>query len=128
MSIGEAIILASVVNLLGMMVILQLRDRTWFKKQNWKHNQSITKRMNDLKIEQMRKEMGLSKKGKTETSRSIENLISKGISGALGGEEGEGLGGYLGDWLEDHPEVISAFLKGISEGKGNQPETGIFET
>ena len=114
---GTAIIAMGFLNLIGILLILELRDRSWFKKQNFKMQKTNIMNQNKLQLRKMEKELGLSK-GKIETAGggNIGEYIGKAITGYISGER-EGGGGIIADFLEENPEIIESFFKGFIEKK-----------
>jgi len=130
---GELIFLGFIM-LIGQIILLQMWNRNWFKKENFKLQRDNVKAENRLKLKKLEKEFGLTK-GRSASSEIknapdyidlLKNLDPDKIRGILdvlqGGEEGESEGG-IGDIIKQiPPEVIEGFLSGVKDG--TQKQTG----
>jgi len=131
---GELIFLGFIM-LIGQIILLQMWNANWFKKENFKMQRDTVKAENRIKLKKMERELGLTK-GKSASSEikdenSILDLL-KGIDkdkiGDILGmlQEGEsegGGGGAITDIINNlPPEVIEGFLSGLKNGK--KQETG----
>lgn len=125
LELGDALIVMSFINLFGFMIILSLRDRTWFKKQNWKAQNKAQNKILDIKLGSLRKELGMkSSKGKTSSNDSggFGNVIADKIGEYLSNSE-EGTGSIISDFLEENPDVIQSFFKGfLAKNKNEQDQ------
>jgi len=129
---GELIFLGFIM-LIGQIILLQMWNANWFKKENFKMQRDTVKAENRIKLKKMERELGLTK-GKSASSEikdenSILDLL-KGIDkdkiGDILGmlQEGESEGGSaITDIINNlPPEVIEGFLSGLKNGK--KQETG----
>jgi len=131
MDIGDSIIIGSFVSLMGMIIILQLNTRNWFKKENFKMQKTNIMNENRLKLRKLEKDMGLQKSKITTGEGGVNGIIGEVISNYVkdkGGDTG-GLGGLIGDFLEDNPEVVKSFIEGFTNKDGNSSNqnTRLFE-
>lgn len=137
---GELIFLGFIM-LIGQIILLQMWNNNWFKKENFKIQKSNVLAENKLKLRKLEKEMGLNptKGGKTEEKSALNKLggladllpllkvLDEDQLSALvdrfigsGGEETEydeeeGLVGTLMGYAEEHPDVVKGLLEGISK-------------
>lgn len=129
MEIGTALLIGMFVNLFGLALYFELRDRSFFKRENFKIQKSNVLAQNKLNIEKMRKEMGLpSKASKTSQDATqgligdvIKNYISKDDEGGGGGLKAIA-GDFIANFVENNPEVVEGLIKGLTE---KPEETGI---
>lgn len=145
---GELIILGFMM-LLGNIIIFQMWQMGWFKKENFKIQKGLLLAQNKLQIEKMRKELGLtSKASKGAAALAVEkpsiletvsgllplikSLDTEQVSGLieliLGGglaqkEELEGIDGLL-KFAEDNSDMVEGLLKGFLGNKSQQGTTG----
>ena len=123
---GELIFLGFIM-LIGQIILLQLWQRNWFKKENFKLQRDTVKAENRIKLKKMEKELGLTKgksasseiKNETNIMDLLKNLDRDKIADILemlqsGEREQSGLGEII-DSLP--PELISGFLEGVKGGK-----------
>ena len=143
---GELIFMAFVM-LIGQIILLQMWNNQWFKKENFKMEKSNVMATNKLNLRKLEKEMGLSKSkdiiqkdspGLMSTISDLAPLL-KGLDadqiGALadkflgGGEVdagGEGVSDLLMDFATKNPEMVKEFLGGLTgEKKGEQSQSQI---
>jgi hypothetical protein len=123
---GELIFLGFIM-LIGQIILLQLWNRNWFKKETFKLQRDTVKAENRIKLKKMEKELGITK-GKSASNEiknenSIMDLLSNLDKDKIvdilellqgGGEEKEGISSIL-DQIP--PEAIKAFLEGATSGK-----------
>jgi len=132
---GE-IIFASIISLIGMIIVLQLRDRAWFKKTNFKFKLDAVKQENKLKMEKLRKELNL----KPDTKTAAAGLGGSGILDLLKNVTPEQAGAFveylqgggeipplenIADLIEDNKDLISAFLGGLKNSNTKEPENNM---
>jgi hypothetical protein len=131
---GELIFLGFVM-LIGQIILLQMWNNNWFKKENFKMQRDIVKSENKLKLKKLEREMGLAK-GSSEIKEKptvIDNLggvlnLVKGLDPEqisaladrfIGSEEeggGSPIDGLL-EFAEKNPEVVKNFLDGLGSTK-----------
>lgn len=130
--------------LIGQIILMQMWQNGWFKKENFKMQKSLVMGENKLKLRKIEKEMGL------KPSKSVTPTESKGALGTLadllpllknldgdqlgaladkfigegGIDEGEGdLADVLMDYAAKNPDIVQGLLKGLMKGK---PTESIF--
>jgi hypothetical protein len=121
---GELIVM-SFISLIGTVIILQLRDRAYFKKQNFKLQLDTVKAENRLKLKKLEREMGITSGSKKTEGGSgegiaallplLKNLDPEQLTGLLDMLPGSA-GGDLGSWIQDNPEIIKTFLDNFTQG------------
>jgi len=128
---GELIFLGFIM-LIGQIILMQMWNRNWFKKENFKLQRDTVKAENRMKIKKLEKELGLTKgksasaeiKNDTGVMDLLKNLDNDKIAGILellqSGESPEGETGIVDIINKLPPEVIEGFLKGVKGGKNNQ--------
>lgn len=125
LELGDALIAMTFIQLMGIIIIFAMRDRTWFKKEQWRQSKKNADKILDIKLGSLRKELGLKKTGKISSdveSTGIADTIAKGI-GSYISESDEGGGGIISEFLESNPEVVQNFIQGFLKGKeGKNPE------
>jgi len=139
---GELIFLGFIM-LIGQIILMQMWQNGWFKKENFKMQKSMVMAENKLKIRKLEREMGLTpgkepkeKRGTFDTIKDLAPLL-KNLNpdqiGALfdkftGGGTEEYEEGDVEDMLMDYavknPEVVKEFLAGLTEGKESTKEEG----
>lgn len=137
MELGDSVIVGSFLSLLGMIIILELNNRNWFKRENFKLERDNVKATNRLNLKKLEKEMGLTKTpsvkaSQQETSNPMSMLAPivkqlsadqlKGLADMFLGnysdseeppiEEG-GLADILLEQAEAHPELAKAVLNQV---------------
>lgn len=143
---GELIFLGFLM-LIGQIILMQMWQNGWFKKENFKIQKSLVMAENKLKMRKLEREMGLtpSKKIVPEEQPSTLNTISsllpllKGldpdqlgdlvdrfVSGS-GESEDSGVRGdplnMLMDYASRNPEMIEGLIKGLGEGREKQNQS-----
>jgi hypothetical protein len=125
---GELIFLGFIM-LIGQVILFQMWNSSWFKKENFKLQRDTVKAENRIKIKKMEKELGLSGKSASREIKNESNLLDllknldkdkvSDILGMLqGGEEAEEGGGGLSEIIDNlPPEVINSFLAGLKDGQ-----------
>lgn len=136
---GELIFLGFIM-LIGQIILLQMWNNNWFKKENFKIQKSNVMAENKLKLRKLEQEMGLkpSKKAATEEKSTLgklggladllpllkmldEDQLSGLVDRFIGGtdtgdeEQDEGLVGTLMGYAEENPDVVKGLLEGISK-------------
>jgi len=124
---GELIFLGFIM-LIGQIILLQMWNANWFKKENFKMQRDTIKAENRIKLKKMEKELGLKGqsasteiKNETNIMDLLKNLDRDKIADILEmlqGGENEPEGDTLTDIINKlPPEVIQNFLKGVNVGK-----------
>jgi len=136
---GELIFLGFIM-LIGQIILMEMWNRNWFKKENFKIQKSNLLATNKLQLRKLEKEMGLTpgkeskeKRGTFDTIKDLAPLLKnldadqigmlfdKFIGGGSGEEyEEENVEGMLMDYAVENPEVVKKFLAGLTEGKGGE--------
>jgi len=143
---GTAIIVSSLISMIGLYLTTMMWNSNWFKKQNWKLQAQNIKAENKLKLKKLEREMGLTK------GKSASKEIDKNTSGLMdylpdlielakenpdllelipkftGGESGEGgaLDGILA-FVEENPEILKGITQGIKNTQGQDSQNLLFE-
>ena len=138
------IIAASIISLIGMILIFMINNNNWFKRQNFKLQATNIKAENKLKLKKLERDLGISHSKNTGSDKEAlsfapesTNLLASlaPILKNLDGDqlkdladrflpqaeeyEPEGLAGTLLNFAEDNPEIVEGLLKGLS-GKQDQ--------
>ena len=142
---GELIIV-SFISLIGMIIVLQLRDRAYFKKANFKLQTDNVKAENRIKLKKLEREMGITspKKEIAPISDSgaigallplLSNLepeqlgsIVSALTGGIGEGEPEGLTGIIMDFAEKNPEMVKGLIEGFVAKKGEKGQILVLVT
>ena len=117
-------------------ISIQLIQYNYFKKKRFDFKISQAKKLDTIKLQQVRKEMGISKNAKiTEyvpeesgVIDMIKNIDMDKIKGALSmlqGDDDDGdspaLGGIAG-FIEENPELVNNILSGLKDSKHKDSE------
>ena len=129
MDIGTSIIIGSFISLIGMIIILERNTVNWFKKENWKMQKTNIMNENRIKLRKMEKELGL-----TKTPIKTESSIPSGLIGELvntylqnqSESGGGGLQDIIGGFIENNPEIVESFVKGLTK-KENPQDNQLYE-
>ena len=128
MSIGEAIIIGSIINLIGMIIFMHFRDNAWFKKENFKMQKSMVMSENKLKLKKLGRELGVDV-GKSVPAQlglleQLKGLDLDKVQGLLSMVQKPDdyapepdLKGQLLDFANNNPEMVQNFLSGITQGQ-----------
>jgi hypothetical protein len=130
---GELIFLGFIM-LIGQIILLQMWNANWFKKENFKMQRDTVKAENRIKLKKMEKELGLKGqsasseiKNETNIMDLLKNLDKDKISDILEmlqGGDNETESDNITDLINKiPPEVIENFLKGINVGKKEEDFT-----
>jgi len=134
---GELIFLGFLM-LIGQIILLQMWQNNWFKKENFKINKSNVMATNKLQLRKLEKEMGLTpgKMPKEEATgldkiSGIAGLVPllKGLDpdqvGALvdrflgeGSSDSDDALSMLLGFADENPGVVKSFLEGLGQGGG----------
>ncbi len=139
---GELILMAFVM-LIGQIIMLQMWNMNWFKKENFKIQKKNIEGENRLRLKKLEKELGLKQstaRDFNETPSTMDTLanllpVLKNLDGDqigmlidkfAGGEEtSESSEGGLESVLKAiPPEVIEGFISQLGKGKGEKGDTG----
>jgi len=125
-----------IMGIIGSIIITQLFQLNWFKKENFKIQKSNVMAENRIKLKKLEREMGLPPTRKTQTEPTgnildaLKNLDMDKIQGileALGINEDETEGSptdTLIKMITENPEIVGKFLGGIKEkNTGNTGDT-----
>ena len=125
----------------GSILVTQMWQMNWFKRENFKYDQSINRKENSIRFKKMEKDLGLkagsSLKSTTaaspldwiETIKKLDpNVVHRfidSISGVTGveSEEEESPGGIEGTIMniaQNNPELVQNFIAGLNKGQGEQ--------
>lgn len=138
---GEIVVLGFMM-LIGQIILMQMWQNNWFKKENFKISKSNVMAQNKLTIRKMEKDMGLTKgklpkedatvadkfSGLTALLPALKDLDPEQIKGLAdkflgGGDDYEAAEGedLIGTILKNvDGDTIKSFLAGLSEGGGEQ--------
>jgi hypothetical protein len=128
-ALTQAVLVGSVLNLIGMIIFFQLRDKAWFKKETFKANKINTMNINKIKLDALKKELNVSSKTKVtenQTNDLITGLINKYVPSLIGDDAEQEEGDLVTtgiQLLKEHPEVIDK-LKSVlhlDADEENQP-------
>jgi len=141
---GTALIVGSFMSLFGMVILLQINNNNWFKRQQWKLDAGNIKAENKLRLKKLEKDMGLntraSKKEAEELPQgnllgqlapllknldgeTLKSLADTFLPNSIEEEAPEGISGALLNFAEENPEIVNGILQGIS-GKMGGNNTG----
>lgn len=146
---GELIFVGFIM-LIGQIILMQMWQNGWFKKENFKIKKANLMAENKIKMRKLERELGLTpgiepkeKKGAFDTIKDLAPLL-KNLNGEqigaliekfTGGTEEEEEGdveSMLMDYAVKNPDVVKEFLAGLTEGKETTKSEGpgdvIFET
>jgi len=137
---GELIFLGFIM-LIGQIILMQMWQNGWFKKENFKIQKSVLMAENKIKMRKLERELGLTpgktpkeKKGTFDTIKDLAPLLKNldgdqigaliekftgGPASELEGGEGD-IEDMLMDYAVENPEVVKKFLEGLTEGKGGE--------
>jgi hypothetical protein len=125
---GELIFLGFIM-LIGQIILLQMWNHNWFKKENFKLQRDTVKAENRIKLKKMEKELGLGGRSASTEIKNESSLIDLlknldrdkigGILEALQPDE-EQEGGLTGIINNLPPELIENFLEGLKSGKKDE--------
>jgi hypothetical protein len=127
---GTAMIVSGFMFLIGTILFIQLNNHNWFKKENWKWNKQQTNAVNKIKLEKLRKEIGV----KEQTGFNLLKNIDLGsiISNYLEGQSEDEMGGSAGSesmisnllqgflQTEQGQQLASKFISGLNKGSDNE--------
>lgn len=128
------LIVVSIISLAGMVLMFMINNNNWFRRENFKIQKSNIMTENKIKIEKLRKEMGLQKGVKTDNMHEtggVMDLIKgldanklggiidvlKGDDGGVDDEPDDAVGRIMGLIDKVPPEVIEGILKGLNKDK-----------
>jgi len=129
-----SLIVVSVISLIGAVIVTQLYQLNWFKRENFKIMASNVRAENRIKLKKLERELGLPQ-GKTAPETKgldIGSVLSmaKGLDpeqlsaivNAFGGEgESDDSGGWISAILDRlPPETIAGFLQGLQNKAKDQ--------
>ena len=136
MNLDVAIVL-TIGSIAGSILITQMWQMNYFKRENFKFNLSQQKRADGIKFRKLERELGI-KKGKEQDNTTDTNLIEllsnldldkiKGLTGLIQKnddyeepDEGEDdIINNILDYAKNNPEVANQFLKQLNIGQGQQ--------
>jgi len=123
------------------LISIQLIQYNFFKKKKFDYLLTQNKKIDTLKLQQIRKEMGINKKAPVSEYTAepniidmVQNLDMDKIKGALSMLQGNDedipeanpLGG-IGGLIEDNPEIVQGLLEAIKTKKPIEENTVDFE-
>lgn len=125
---GTAMIVSGFMFLIGTILFIQLNNHNWFKKENWKWNKQQTNAVNKIKLEKLRKEIGVKEQPSTNLLKNIDigNLISNYLEGQGEDEEGTSETGMISNLLqgflqtEQGQQMAQKFLSGITKNPDSE--------
>lgn len=124
---GTAMIVSGFMFLIGTIIFIQLNNHNWFKKETWKWNKQQTNAVNKIKLEKLRKEIGVKEKTDNNLLKNINitDLISNYLQGE-GEEETSGSDNMISNLLqgflqtEQGQQIAQKFLSGITKNPDNE--------
>lgn len=134
---GELIVLGFMM-LIGQIILMQMWQHGWFKKENFKIQKSNLMAENKLNIRKLEKDLGLTpgktpkeQRGTFDTIKDLAPLLKnldgdqigaliEKFTGGSGEEEEGNVEDLLMDYAVENPEVVKKFLEGLTEGKGGE--------
>jgi hypothetical protein len=143
---GELVIV-SIISMAGMILVTQLWQMNWFKRENFKIQKKNIMDENKIKLDQLKKEMGLPSRRKKALGpeldldssnifikllplikkldgEQISSLVERFMPESL--EDTGGTGGPLDlvlNYAEEHPDVVKSFLDGIGSKTQAEEQT-----
>lgn len=137
----EVALIMTVGGIAGSILVSQMWQMNWFKRENFKFNMAINRKENSIRFRKMERDLGL-KAGKPitqtearspmewlETIKKLDpNMIHSFVDSISGqkteyeeGPEGEeGLIEKALGFAKSNPELAQNFLEGLNKGKGEQ--------
>lgn len=118
--------------LIGQIILMQMWNSNWFKRENFKMQKKNVMDENRIKMRKLEKDMGLTHKKTAEEPTGglldqLKNLDMDKIKMLLSyvgkGESDEGEGGLVGmleELVTSNPQIVEQFLKGLGQNKGEQ--------
>lgn len=147
----ETLIVVSIISTLGGVIIVELLNHNWFRRERFKVDLNFNKKKNDLEFKKLARELGLSTtKAPSEPPEKstganligavlpelIKNMdpeqlssIATNLIGQYGGSGedyeggGGGVGDVLGDLIANNPEIVKGFLEGFTNAKAQNKNT-----
>ena len=137
-------IFASFISLLGGIIVIELMNHNWFKKEDYKLRRDFARSKYRIDLKKMEKDLGFPTKARVIEPQtqpqgnfnlnSIQSLlpllktldpdqlgaIIDGLSGEGGGGSGGALEGILGALP---PELIQSFLSGVTKGANENQQS-----
>ena len=125
---GELIVV-SMIFLIGQVVLFQLYNQNWFKKENFKMQKKLVMDENKLKIRKVERELGLNKSARLEVEKTdnslldvLKNIDADKITGLLDlvgnreVEEGEpaGMMDTVLEFANNNPEIANQFVAAMN--------------
>lgn len=123
------LIVVSLISVFGMVTLMFLSQHNYFKKKTFLHKLTQQRKIDSLKLKQLKKEMGVSDKQKSGMDQDIDlnSLIGQFIQNYKNedeDEEGGMLDGVLGDIVENNPELVQKVLGKVT-GKNQEDQQEI---
>jgi len=138
----EVALIMTVGGIAGSILVSQMWQMNWFKRENFKDKQAINRKENSIRFKKMEKDLGL-RVGRSlthdearspldwlETIKKLDpNMIHSFVDAISGqkteyeGEDPESEGGLIEKALgfaKSNPELAQNFLDGLNKGKGEQ--------
>jgi len=129
----EVAIILTVGGIAGSILITQLWQMNWFKKENFKFSLSQQKRADSIKFRKLERDLGLKKGKKTDqnfTNQSLIELLTnldvdkiKNLTGLIQKEdetdqeeEDDDIINGLLEYAKENPEIANNFLKQLNIG------------
>jgi hypothetical protein len=123
------IIVVSVISIFGMMVFMYLSQYNYFKKKTFLHKLGQQKKIDKLKLSQLRKEMKLNDGHQKETDQDMDlnqiigNIADKYINKDDDEQEDDMIGNILGTVVENNPELVQKVLGRFTDQQDEERET-----
>jgi len=126
--------------LIGQIILMQMWQHGWFKKENFKIQKANLMATNKLQIRKLERDLGLTpgktpkeKRGTFDTIKDLAPLLKNLDADQIGALFDKFIGGgsveeyeegnvedMLMDYAVENPEVVKKFLAGLTEGKGGE--------
>jgi len=115
----------SVGSIVGGIIITQLWQHNYYKKKNFNHQMWQVKQQDTIKLQSLKKELGL-KKGSTPTAPGlniddIKGLIGKYVGGESEPEEDDNwIQNVIMKVAEENPEMVQGLIQKFTGGGSNE--------
>lgn len=118
---GTAIITGSLLSLLGAIIIIELNNKNWFSRENWKMNKAITTKEVNIRFKKLEKDMGIQK------GQDIPTTTEKGFFDLIRGIDKDKIAQILnviqgGETYEEEPGGDDIISRGVDFFQSQPPE------
>jgi len=118
----EVALIFTVGGIVGSLLVTQIWQMNYFKKEQFKFKLWQTKKLDSLKLQKLKKDMDLQTKPKTQSIEGLDipALIEKYLPQDEDGEDGEGwIGQAIGQIAQSNPELVQKVIGQVA-GKTNK--------